>query len=227
MALTLANIRSKVRGHIDEPTEAYWTDVELNGLISDAEVDLWTKINQIRKDYFLANFTLSVVAGQFRYQTADGMPTDMSRIETIRTITSGFTDMIWTPGNPTTPEWVDGLRADTPVFNPYQQFYALRNVNTLDLSPLPQQALQASVDYIQQPTPMVADADTFLLPDAYLRYVQYQAAAVALSKGPVGDPAAWEAKADKAWRDIMLAMDTPRSEQGPDVVEGMFRETGW
>lgn len=225
MALTLATVRSKVRAHIDEPSANYWTDAELNGYISDRQLDLWRKILQIRKDYFLSNFNLSLVANQFSYTVADGIPADIWRIETIRTTTSGKQNMVWNPGNPTSQAFIDGLNSDTPTFNPFQIYYALRNLTTLWVSPLPQSALTARVDYIQLPTAVSADSDTFLLPDPFLPYIQYMAASDALAKGPVGDGPAWESRADKAWNDIMLALDTPRSEQGPDVVEGAFADS--
>lgn len=223
MAETLGQVRARVRAHIDEPTPNYWPDAELNTYISDRQLDLWRRILQIRKDYFLSptGFVLTLAPNQYAYVPPD-VPADIWRISTIRTITPGFQDLTWVPGNPTSQEFIDGLRTDVPVFNPFRQFYALRNVNTIWVSPLPQQVIQAQVDYIQLPTAVSADSDTFLIPDPFLSYIQYMATADALQKGPVSDWQGWESKAEKAWEGIMLALDTGRSDQGPDVVEGMF-----
>lgn len=227
MAQTLATVRSKVRGHIDEPTASYWTDTELNGYIDDRQWDLWRKVQAIRKDYWLSptGFVLTLVVGQSNYTTTDGVPADIWRISTIRTTQAGFQDVIWTLGNPTSREWVDGLRTDVPIVNPYQIMYALRNLSTIAISPLPQSVLTAQVDYIQQPTVMTADTDTFLLPDPFIQYVQYMAAADALGKGPVGDSVSWQQKGAEAWKSIMETLDTPRVDQGPDLVMG-FGENG-
>jgi hypothetical protein len=228
--LTLAQVRAKVRAHIDEPVEAYWTDSELNGLISDSELELWTKITELRVDYFLSptGFDLTLIPGTYRYTAAaNGIPTDIWRIVAIQTITPGYQDLTWAPGNPTTREWVDGLRSDVVLYNPYRMYYALRAIDTIDVSPLPQNNVTAQVDYIQQPTPMVNDTDTFLLPDAFMDFVHYNAAALALMKGPVGDSVGWAAKAADAQKRILTLLDTPRSDQGPDTVIGFSENAAY
>lgn len=312
--LTLLNVRTSVREHIDEPTAGYWTDAELNDYISKAELALWRKIYALKKDYWLSptGFTLSTVVGKYKYgrttviqdltftdlsagqpqttiayttggvagseavtvvgnaisvkiasgvstasqilaavngavaaaalvsvavsgtgsnaQTAPvaatlvgGLPLDIFRISAIRTITSGQQDIIWQYCDPTSPIFIDGLRSDTPIVYPYCILYALRNINSLWISPLPQTVLQAQVDYIQQPVPMVLDTDTFLIPDSFLTWVEYKVTARALRKGPVGDYESWDGDAKNEWDEIVMALDTPRTDQGPDVVEG-FQE---
>lgn len=228
--MTLATVRSRVRGHIDEPTANYWADTELNGYISDAELDLWTKILALKKDYWLATATLTLSVGVSVLQGGDasGMPNDVWRVEAIRSITSGFQNILFTPADPNSQQFLDGLNTDFPVFNPYQILYAMRNITTLALSPVIQQGpIQALMNYIQQPTPMAADTDTFLIPDTFMRYVQYTAAAVALSKGPVGDSVSWAQRAADAWKVIMESLDTPRQSQGPDLVLGFGSGEGW
>ena len=223
---TLLNVRTLVRDNIDEPVANYWSDAELNRKISERQLDLWRKILQIRKDYFLGTFTLTLVVGQYRY-TPPAIASDIWRIETIRTTSDGYQGLIWSPMNANSPEFQDGLRSDVPVYNPYRIYYSLRNVATLDISPLPQQVIAAQVDYIQLPTAVAADADTFLIPDPFLAYIQYAATADALAKGPVGDVAHWLGRAADAWKDIMQALDTPREDQGPDVVLGAFQDAEW
>jgi hypothetical protein len=227
--LTLATIRGRVRSHIDEPIAAYWTDAELNNYISDAELDLWTKIFALKKDYWLATATLNLTIGVSLYNGGDGsgMPVDIFRVESIRTLTSGYQNILWRETSPNSQAFLDGLNTDFPVYNPLQILYALRNITTLAISPVPQQGpLSALINYIQQPTPMVADSDTFLIPDTFMRFVQYTAAAIALSKGPVGDSVAWAQRAATAWKEIAEALDTPRTSQGPDLVEGFSEGAG-
>lgn len=223
MAQTLATVRTNVRGHIDEPTANYWSDSELNGLISASERKLWRKILAMKKDYWLATATLTVATGASLFNPLDGsgMPADIWRIESIRTLTSGFQNMLWTPADPNSPAFLDGLNSDFPVFNPYQILYALRNMTTLAISPVFQQGpITALINYIQQPTVMALDTDTFLIPDTFLDYVEYDASVNALSKGPVGDATAWKTATTESWKEIMEALDTPRSSQGPDLVVG-------
>lgn len=227
MAKTAADILTSVRGHIDEPSASYWTDAELYGYIDDEQKALWRKILALRKDYFLSStgFTFTLTAGTYAYAAgAGGVPTDIWRIVSIRTTLAGYQDLIWIPGEPTAQEFIDGLRTDCPISNPSRILYALRNQNTIWVSPLPQLAITAQVDYIQKPTAIAGASSTFLLPDEFLQYVQYMAAADALLKGPVGDNAAFIAKAETAWSNIMELLDTPRSDQGPDTVQGMFMD---
>lgn len=223
MAQTLATVRGGVRGHIDEPTANYWTDAELNGYIDSSQRKLWRKILALKKDYWLATATLTVATGSSIFNPADGsgMPADIWRIESIRTLTSGFQNMLWSPADPNSQIFLDGLNTDYPVFNPYQILYALRNMTTLSISPVFQQGpITALINYIQQPTVMTVDTDTFLIPDTFMDYVEYDATVNALSKGPVGDATAWKVETSEAWKEIMEALDTPRSSQGPDLVQG-------
>ncbi len=224
MSLTLANISASVREHLDEPLASYWTDSELNDYIGKRQLDLWRKIYRLKKDYWLSpiGFTLNLVAKQYKYTTTDGIPSDLFRVSSIRTTTSGFTDVQWQSADPTSAAFLDGIRSDVVYSNPYTIWYAVRNLNTIWVSPLPQQALAAQVAYIQLPTEVVNHTDTFLIPDPFLDYVEYKATMDALSKGPVGAPDAWEAKAQDAWQEIQMALDTPRNDQGPDVVRSMF-----
>src|SRR5258708_19340313 len=186
MAETLATVRTKVRYHIDEPTANYWADAELNALIDNRQRDLWRKIIALRKDYWLTSFTLNLVVNQFSYTTTDGVPADIWRIASIRTTTSGYQNLIWIPGNPTSQEFLDGLQTDVTINNPYQIRYALRNLTTLWITPLPQTAIAARIDYYQKPTVMAADTDTFLLPDEFMSYLEYMASSHPLSQSPVG-----------------------------------------
>ncbi len=223
MSQTLAQVRASVRAHIDEPTANYWTDAELNGYIQSSERKLWRKILALKKDYWLAPATLTVATGSSIFNPGDGsgMPSDIWRIESIRTLTSGFQNIIWAVADPNSQAFLDGLNTDFPVFNPYQILYALRNMTTLAISPVFQQGpITALINYIQQPTVMSADTDTFLIPDTFMDFVEYDATVTALSKGPVGDATAWKTELSESWKTIMEALDTPRSSQGPDLVTG-------
>lgn len=229
MAQTLLQVRTSVRAHVDEPTANYWTDVELNGYIVSRQRTLWRKILALKKDYWLTTATLNLTVGTSLYNGGDGsgMPTDIWRIESIRTTTSGAQNILWAPADPNSPDFLVGLNSDFPVFNPYQILYSIRNMTTLAISPIPQQTISALINYIQQPTVMSADTDTFLIPDTFVDYVEYAAAADALSKGPVGDSVGWAQKAGESWKEIMEALDTPRSSQGPDLVQDFGSGGGW
>ena len=225
MSLTLGEVRASVREHIDEPSPNYWTDAELNDYIQKAQLRLWRKVYALQKDYWLSptGFILTLQPGVFRYTTAVGnIPTDIFRITAIRTLTSGYQDIDWVPADPNSEAFTEGLRTDSPVQYPYRVLYALRNMGELWVSPSPQINVQAQVDYIQLPTEVELDTDTFLIPDAWLYYVEHQASYMALLKGPLGDPGSQLGQANAAWEEIMTGLDSLRSDQGPDLVIGAF-----
>lgn len=217
---TLAIVRGAVRRYIDEPVANYWPDAELNQYISDRELDLWARILAIKKDYWLApnGTVVTLVIGQYIY----AMPSDFWRITATRITTPSQQDITTRFADPNSMEFQQGLRTDIAVSNPSEFLLAVRNMGSLWVSPIPQAPFTMQVDYIQQPTTQVNDSDTFLIPDAFMSFVQLGAASDALLKGPVGDPASWDARAERAWNRIMEAIDTPRQDQGPDVVIGMF-----
>lgn len=224
MAKTLLNLRTSVRDHIDEPTANYWTDLECNRAISNRYLELWARVSQLKKDYFLSPtpFTLTLVSGQYKYGSSDGVPSTLWRVTAMRTTTSGSQDVQWVPDDPNSPAFISGLRSDVVVNSPLQYRYAVRGAGVIWVSPLPQAAITVSVDYILQAVAVSSDSDTFVLPDAYLDFVEYMATHDLLLKGPVGDPPSWKGQAEAAWERIKIALDTPRQDQGPDLVIGMF-----
>lgn len=227
MSLQLSDIRGRVRNYIDEPSAGYWSDSELNSYISTRQLDLWRRIYRLKSDYWMVagGFTLNTVKGQSLYRAADGIPATFFRVLSIRTTTSGYTDIVWIYADPNAPDFIDGLRADQPVTNPDAFMYAVQGNGTILISPIPQQVLAAQVDYIQLPSAVSADTDTFLIPDPFLDFVGYAAAADALLKGPVGASDVWQQKAEAAWNDIQMALDMERSDQNPELARSFGQLT--
>lgn len=213
-------MRTLVRDNIDEPSSNYWTDAELNRRIADRQRELWTKVYQLKDSYFLSATpaTITLAAGTFAYT----LPSDFFRALAIRTTTSGLQTITWRRVDPSSPEFLDGLRSDLTVINPVEFMYAIVGNNTLWVSPIPQSVLAARMDYIARTVAVSADTDTFQLPDEFLSWIQYMVTADALAKGPVGDKEYWLARAEAAWQEIMLALDTGRDDQTPDLVRGMY-----
>lgn len=219
MATTLATLLTNIRLHIDEPVSNYWTNAELTSYIVNRQLDLWRRIYRLKEDYFIATpgATVNLVAGQYIYQTADGIPANLFRVSSIRSLTSGQTGVKFIMADPASNQFIDGLRPDITVSNPSIYLYAIRGNGMLWVSPTPQAPLQILIDYIQLPTEVVNPTDTFLIPDPFIDYVEYAATGDALVKGPVGAPDMWYAKAEQAWSDISMALDTDRSDQNPVV----------
>ena len=223
MARTLSNVRAAVRFHIDEPAALYWSDAEINSYIGRRQLDLQRKIDQIDSDFFLKvgpGTQITFIAGTYIY----ALPADCSRVTAVRMLTSGSQGTEFRAVNPNTAQFQYGLRTDITIAIPTEILYAVRGHggSALDLwvSPVPQSALQCQVDYSTYATEVVNDADTFMMPDSYVDYVEYMATVDALSKGPVGDSTRWAQLAKEAWNDIMIDLDTPKQDQNPEVVTG-------
>jgi len=220
MARALSTVRLAVRDHLDEDSASYWTDASLTRQIVRSASALWKRIVQIRKDYFLSATpgTLTLASGTFRY----ALPSDFFEVKLIRTTTSGQENVAWRPAHMASAKFIEGLRSDITINSPSEFLYQIVANQTIVVSPIPRAVLVASVEYVALPTEPSADADTFGALDPFLDYVEYDAAAKLLAKGPVGDPAYWQNMADKEWIAILLALDKFRSRQDGDFVEGMF-----
>lgn len=225
MARTAGNMLSRVRNHIEEPTAGYWSDSELYAIISAKQDDLWGKIISLRDTYFLNTTpaTISVVSGTTKYN----LPSDFYKVKTLRCTTTGNENTTFRWTRMTDPEFLNGLRSDIVVSSPSDVLYDILGPGQsataqIQFSPTPQSNYSVSLEYIVQPTEVTASGDYFLIPDAFLQFIEYAATGEALAKGPVGDPNYWENKADKEWFKIAQIIGAPRQDSGPDVVEGMF-----
>lgn len=226
MAITLAGLRQNVRDHLDEATASYWTDAEINRSIGRRQLNLWTRIMQLRKSFFVASspYTLTLVSGQNKYT----LPSTLYRAKSIRTTSNGSEGTVWVAKDPSEPIFIEGWRSDVVVANPTIYYYAIMgpdgtNIqNSIWVSPTPQAALTAIIEYYTMPIQVSADTDTFGLLDPFLDYIEYSATADLLRKGPVGDAASWAAMAESSWQGYSILIDTPRNDQSADLVEGAF-----
>ncbi|MDE2098453.1 MAG: hypothetical protein KGL39_14465 [Patescibacteria group bacterium] len=229
MPITLGAMRASVREHIDEPTANYWTDAEINDYIVKEQLNLWRRIYRLRDDYWIVpgGFQFNTVAGQYAYQTADGIPANFFRATALRCLTSGYSTIRFLPADPSSPRFVAGLDPNNTIASPDTFLYAVRGNGILWLSPTPQQVMQIQADYIALPTAVALDTDTFTIPDEFLDYIEYSASADALMKQPSPAAGTWAQKAENAWSDIQAALDTQRTDQGPEMVRGFGDDGEW
>lgn len=83
---TLAQIRQRVRFYIDEPTQANFTDSDLNWAINDAQQEVATEISLVDERYFVATAPtiITTVAGQGAYPLASDF-WKLIRLEDVNT----------------------------------------------------------------------------------------------------------------------------------------------
>lgn len=219
MADTLTTLTTVIRDHLDEATAGYWSDAEIQRQIVRAYRRLWSKIIAMRDDWFLSATpaTISVLAdGTLKY----AFPSDFFRVSSIRTSTSGKEYVRWIFKSSKDPMFIDGLRPDIVINDPDIVYYDVVALQTLMVSPLPRTALTALAEYYTIPTdPTTTFGGVF---DAFLAWIEAEATAVCLAKGPTGDPAFWKEQQREAWAELLPVIGAPRSGQGNQAVIGFF-----
>lgn len=217
MADTVATMLLLVRDNLDESAAGYWTDAEITRKIVRRFRELWSRIIVLRDDWFKSSVpaTVTLVAGTLKY----ALPADFFRVCTIRTTTTGKADTRWQWMSCKDPRFVDMQRSDGNYIDPSVIYYDIEGVNNIVVSPYPQSALTASLEYYTIPTDPVT---TFALPDPILRYVEAGATADCLAKGPVGLLSYWQGEVQMAWQILMPLLGNPRSGQNNGVVISPF-----
>jgi hypothetical protein len=224
VADTLATLRTDIRYNIDEASANYWTDAEINQKVVNSYRGLWKRIMALRDDWFQSATagTVSIKSGQNKYTSADGVPTDIYRIKSIRTTTSGKEFIRWIGKDQTSPEFVEGLRADISVNDPYLYLYDLVGNQTIFVSPTPREACTATVEYIVLPTDPSVDGSTFGVLDPFTDYIKSDATLQLLAKGPTGALEFWQNRKEEDWRSVLQTIGQPRQDQSCDAVQGVF-----
>lgn len=224
MADTLASVRTIVRDNLDEASAAYWTDVELNRKIVSSYRRLWKRIMSLREDYFQATSaaTITIVSGQTRYTSTDGINSAFYRIKSMRTTTSGKEFIRWVGASQTDPEFIEGLRTDLQLVDPYRFLYNVIGNQSLLVSPVPRQSLSVAMEYITLPTDPSGDSSTFGVLDPFTDFIAYDATVQALAKGPTGLVEYWMGRSNEEWEDIKRTLGMPRQDQSPDIAQGAF-----
>lgn len=79
MSKTLANIRTLVRGYLDETSPSDWTDAELNVLINQRYHRVHTAVIDVFEDYKITTSFDNLIANQQEYT----LPTDLFKVKRV------------------------------------------------------------------------------------------------------------------------------------------------
>lgn len=220
MARTLLEMRTAIRDSLEEAAAGYWSDAELTRRVVRAQNDLWRRIMQIRKGFFISATagTISIVSGTDKYTLA----ANFYRMKSIRITTAGQQGITFRWQDSSSAEFINGRRSDLSIATPAEFLFDILGQKTIYLSPTPRTTLTASYEYYTTPTEVSADGDNFGVLDQFTDFIEFKATAHALAKGPLPGRDFWRAEAEKAWQDIILTMDTQKQDQSPDLVESMF-----
>lgn len=219
---TLLQIRTRVRFYIDEPTQANFTDTDLNWAINDAQQELATEISLVDEQYFVSTTptVITTVANQRFYPLASDF-WKMTRLEDVNTGLrlefSNFADQdnFFTNSVP-------------PLVSINQVGYSAAVVgNSLALTPTPSASgIQAQYWYVPIMQSMLADSDVSSIPPQFIDLLAIQAAIDAKVKDE-DDTSALERKFSRRFNQLVRG-SRDRQQQNPKKVTRIpSPTTGW
>lgn len=222
-SVTLLSIRTWMRGQLQEPTESFWLDTELNGYINQAQADLYNNLNLINEDFFQNTETLTYVAGD----TKKVLNSNFFRLLNIRTTTTDKGDLKWMYMDQSAPAFIDGLNQTENMDNVRTMLYDVIEDNLganylLNSPPMPY-AATVEVTYVSQIPDLANDTGTMKIFDSFCTYIRCRAMMYALMKGPSGDFASWKVLADEQVN-VLKAIAGRRQTKDPEYVRGFLED---
>jgi hypothetical protein len=233
MATLISTLVSDARVTLLETSARFWTDAELLSIAIDGIKDLWKKIIDLEKDHFLTwddtTMTLAASTG-----TITGVPTDLFRVRLIRprTLNASNPGLIFKPRETTHPDFVQSevMTACEPTSRVI--YYAVVNAGAPVGAPAIRCAPTVSGDVLLHvryiPTlPAMTLASTNPIPGESDKGLKHYVIAFARAKERADrapDPEHISIYATEA-RNLLTAL-TPRSEQEPETVVGLFEGPG-
>lgn len=233
MATLISAIRDRARTKLLETTASFWTDAELLDDAVDGIKDLWRAILDLHQEHFLTIDTTNVSLAA-NTTTLTGVPADVFRVHTLEprdlTDSAAVRDIVFKAKDYNHPDFVAarGLSAQDPngltIFFTVITAGAPVGAPSIVVAPKLNAALNLTLAYIPTLAALTA-ASNNPIPGESDHAVFAWTMAHALGKERADrqpDPVWMEVYAtDK--RNLLIAL-TPRQEQDPDYVEGMFEE---
>jgi len=238
MATAMSSILTQARSHLNEDTSSFWTDTELLLIANNGIKDLWRRLNDLFKHYFITiditNVTLAASSSSLA-----GVPTDVFRIVTVEPRVVGSSNpnpgLIFVPAGYNDPRFVNA-RAQGPV-EPKNVviFYEVMNPGApvgapmIRIAPQVSSAVNLALVYNQVLAAVVAASNNPIPGESDNALIAWTVAyARARERDDRAPDPEWLAvyATDKA---ALCRELTPRQIQEPEVVQGMFEgdEFGW
>lgn len=174
--MNLGEIRGQVREFLNEPTEGFWTDAQLNTLINIAHRKLNATISATKEDFFVVSATFQTVAAQKSY----ALPSDFRQMLRLE---------IFDPNDPHAIVKLDEMdfpriedEGDWPFSeNGRPVRYVIRG-SQMDLYPIPDQVYNLRIYYDQRQTDLNLDTDVPASPVEFHDMLAIWAAILAFQK---------------------------------------------
>jgi hypothetical protein len=210
-------IRNQIRSKLNETSEKFWKDDDINTTINYIYRDLINKIAEAFEGYFGETATTDFIANQSRYT----IPDNFKKIQQIRV------------KYVSTNDWVICQRVDKETINPDSDFsqgspiyYLFGNEFGILPSPSTTVTNGLEIDYIEEPDDISADDEVLAVPVAYHQLLLYGALADLLSEdGQEGRANRYEIKY-KNGCDEMVEQVSSR-DQSPRSITLVKEITAW
>lgn len=231
MATTMQSLVDQARLTLLESTASFWTDAELLALGNKAAKDLWKSIIDLFHDHFVTidvtNMSLAASTS-----TITGVPTDLFRIVMIQPRTLGSSSsnpaLIFKPRTLAHPDFVqaNALRAVTP--RDTVLYYAVVNAGApvaapaIRIAPQVTAAVLLEVQYIPVLADVVIGGNNPIPGESDKAVIEYIIAFARAKEREDRAPDPEHLSIYATEKRNLLTVLTPRSDQEPDMVHGMF-----
>jgi hypothetical protein len=169
MSTQLSDIKNKITYWVDDLNKGYFTDIQLNRFVNDAQFECQKYLCQAGSNYFLTVAETPLVVNQREYV----LPVDFLHLHRLEIVTAN-------DGLPTeTTDIIEGItlnQQDTYPLSPGNPRCYYFKANRLILTPAPQQAYPLRLTYAYRVPVLILDTDLLSIPDEYAEYVAILAA---------------------------------------------------
>jgi len=233
MATPIAFLVAQTRRYLSEETPKNWSDAELTDLANLAFKDLWRRLNDLYKNYFVTTDITNVTLPQGATQLS-GVPDDVFRVVAIEPRVVGESNpnlgLVFKPVDYNDPRFVEARACGTRQPNNTVVFYTLMTAGAPVAAPIILTAppLSSAVDvklvYNQVLAPIAIDGDNPIPGESDSAVIAWVMAHARAKERADGAP-------DPTWmgvytteKDKLIMELTPRQIQEPSVADDFFGE---
>lgn len=233
MATPIAFLVSQVRRLLSEETPKNWSDAELTDLANLAFKDLWRRLNDLYKNYFVTIDieNVSLVAGETQLT---GVPDDVFRVVAIEPRVvgeqTGNPSLVFQPADYNDPRFVSARACGTRQPNNTVIFYTLMTAGAPVAAPIILTGPAVSSDvplklvYNQVLALVALDGDNPIPGESDTAVIAWMMGYARAKERADGAPdPTWMGVYESENQKLVMQL-TPRQIQEPSVVESLFGE---
>lgn len=212
-----STIRTKARRRLDETSEAFWTDDELNDYINEGYLYYWQWFISAKNPGAIKNTTLNIVGGT----ASIALPADFCMARLVERVLSTGTFPLWYSERADLPNYTAGVPSGNDTYLPKVRF---EGANVI-LEPTPSDSVTGGIKltYYFYPDRLTADSGVSGTPNAAFHdffhdLIVYQCVLLAKAKeehlgGGGADLGAWGALMRDKEQKFKETIETPTTQR--------------